>query len=140
MPAWLLVVLIFLATHRLTRLVIADNVPIVKIPRDRAIEWLDPTPEQVQRNPSAKGHWSGTGRALAYLLECPWCMSVYVGGAVVLLTDLFVSVPAPWLVWIAASTVTGFMANFEARQDQAHALAEIEKRRVALAEQRERQR
>jgi hypothetical protein len=137
MPAWLLVTLIFLATHRLTRLAIHDAIPLVKIPRDRAIEWLDPTPEQIQRNPAAKGHWGNTGRALAYLLECPWCMSVYVAAAVVVVTDLAASVPVPWLVWIAASSVTGLMADYSARVDQQHELAEIEKRRATLAERRE---
>lgn len=137
MPAWLLVLLIFLATHRLTRLAIADEVPIVKAPREAAIKFLDPTPQQRSADPTAKGHWGGTGRALAYLLECPWCMSAYTGALVVIGTDLATSVPVPFLVWIAASSTTGLLANFEARQDQAHELAEIEKRRAVAAEQRE---
>ena len=140
MPAWLLVLLVFLTVHRLTRLAIADAVPVVKIPRDAAIRFLDPTPEQVAAKPSLKGHWGTTGRALAYLLECPWCMSAYVGGAVVLVTQHFVSLPAPWLVWIAASTVTGLIADFEARMDLAQERGEIEKRRALAAEQREMQR
>lgn len=137
MPAWLTVLLIFLATHRLTRLAIADEVPIVKVPRDAAIRFLDPTPEQLAANPTLKGHWGGTGKALAYLLECPWCMSAYTGAVVVIGVDLATSLPLPWLVWGAASTVTGLIADYEARQDQAHELAEIEKRRAALAERRE---
>jgi hypothetical protein len=137
MPVWLIVLLVFLATHRLTRLAIADEVPIVKVPRDAAIRFLDPTPDQVATQPGIKGHWGGTGKALAYLLECPWCMSAYTGAAVVIGVDLAASLPLPWLVWIAASTVTGLIANFEARQDQAHELAEIEKRRAVAAEHRE---
>jgi hypothetical protein len=178
MPAWLLVLLIFLATHRLTRLAIADDVPIVKVPRDALIRFLDPTPEMMAAEPGLKGHWNGrspnhgllvvafvqlvlgaavvtyevvagqeglaalagilffvmvaitgivasgaAGRALAYLLECPWCMSAWVGGLVVLGTDLCLSVPAPFLVWIAASTVTGLIGNLEARHDQGYELA-----------------
>lgn len=137
MNAWLTVFLIFLATHRLTRLAVADEVPIVKGPRDALIKFLDPTPQQRNTDPTAKGHWGNTGRALAYLLECPWCMSAYTGAAVVFVTDLFAAVPVPFLVWIAASSVTGLVANFEARQDQRHELAEIEKRRALAAEQRE---
>jgi hypothetical protein len=137
MPAWLLVLLIFLATHRLTRLAVADEVPVVKVPREAAIKFLDPTPEQRAADPTAKGHWGGTGRALAYLLECPWCMSAYTGGLVVLVADVVLSVPAPFLVWIAASTVTGLIGNLEARHDQRYELAEIEKRRALAAEQRE---
>jgi hypothetical protein len=137
MNSWLLVLLIFLATHRLTRLAIADEVPVVKVPRDALIRFLDPTPQMVAAQPSLRGHWGNKGRALAYLLECPWCMSTWTGGAIVFATDLFMSVPAPILVWIAASSVTGLIANLEARQDQAHELAEIEKRRALAAEQRE---
>jgi hypothetical protein len=135
--AWLTVLLIFLATHRLTRLAVADEVPVVKIPRDAMVKFLDPTPQQRAADPSAKGHWGNTGRALAYLLECPWCMSAYTGAAVVFVTDLCTSVPTPFLVWIAASSVTGLLANYEARQDQRHELAEIEKRRAVAAEQGE---
>lgn len=137
MNAWLLTLLIFLATHRLTRLAVKDEVPVVKVPRDAAIRFLDPTPEMVAARPGLMGHWGNIGRALAYLLECPWCMSAYTGGLVVFVTDLFVSVPAPFLVWIAASTITGLIGNVEARHDQAYELAEIEKRRALAAEQRE---
>lgn len=192
MNAWLLVTLIFLATFRLTRLAIKDEVPIVKVPRDALIRFLDPTPEMVAAEPGLKGHWNGrkpnaalfaiaiivlltgavvtwtfladgdngwaaatatgsaliavvlaivgagnTGTTLATLLECPWCMSAWAGGAVVLVTSQIVSVPAPFLVWIAASAVTGLTANAELRHDQKWELAEIEKRRALVAEQRE---
>jgi Protein of unknown function (DUF1360) len=134
---WLLVLLICVATHRLTRLAVADEVPVVKIPRDAAIKFLDPTPQQRAADPAARGHWGSTGRAFAYLLECPWCMSVWVGGFLVWITAFTVGIPWPWLVWPAASTVTGLIANYEARQDQQHELAEVEKRRALAAEQRE---
>lgn len=192
MSPWLLVTLIFLATFRLTRLAIKDEVPIVKVPRDALIRFLDPTPEMIAAEPGLKGHWNGrkpnaalfaiaiivlltgaavtwtfladgdngwaaaiaigsaliavvlaivgagdTGSTLATLLECPWCMSAWVGGAVVLVTSQIVSVPAPFLVWIAASAVTGLTANAELRHDQKWELAEIEKRRALAAEARE---
>jgi hypothetical protein len=190
--AWLTVALIFIATQRLTRLAIKDEVPIVKVPRDAVIRYLDPTPEQIAAKPGLKGHWNGrrpnaglfvmallvllagaavtaalladgspgwaavvvigaalvavvlgiigagdSGSTLAYLLECPWCMSAWVGGVVVLVASQIISVPAPFLVWIAASTVTGLIGNYEVRHDQQHELAEIEKRRALAAEQRE---
>jgi hypothetical protein len=192
MSKWLTVLLIFLATHRLTRLAIKDEVPIVKVPRDALIRFLDPTPEMLEKEPGLKGHWNGrrpnaglfvvaglvllagaavtaafladgspgwaalvvivaalaaimlgiigagdSGSTLAYLLECPWCMSAWVGGAAVLVASQIISVPAPFLVWIAASTVTGLIGNYEVRHDQKHELAEIEKRRAFAAEQRE---
>lgn len=59
MNDWLLILLIFLATFRLTRLAIKDEVPIVKVPRDALIKFLDPTPEQRAADPTARGHWNG---------------------------------------------------------------------------------
>jgi hypothetical protein len=190
--AWLTILLIFTATHRLTRLAIKDEVPIVKVPRDAIIRFLDPTPEQIVAEPGLKGHWNGrqtntglfvmailvliagaavtaalladgsagwaaavvtvtvlaavmlgiigagdSGSTLAYLLECPWCMSAWVGGAVVLVASQIIAVQAPFLVWIAASTVTGLVGNYEVRHDQKQELAEIEKRRALAAELRE---
>lgn len=137
MNGWLLVFLIFVATHRLTRLAIKDEVPIVKVPRDKAIRFLDPTPEMLAEEPGLKGHLGGKGEALAYLLECPWCMSVWVGAVVVWATSQFTSVPVPLLVWLGASTFTGLVADFEHRRDQVYALAEIEQRRALAAEQKE---
>lgn len=192
MPPWLTVLLICVVTFRLTRLAIKDEVPIVKVPRDALIKFLDPTPDQRAADPTARGHWNGktpdaglfaiavvvliaaavvtgvflgdgesgwasitvvgallvaavlgiagagnSGSTLAYLLECPWCMSGWVGGVVVGVTAQIVSVPAPFLVWIAASAVTGLTANYEVRHDQKWELAEIEKRRALAAEQRE---
>ena len=75
--------------------------------------------------------------AIRSYYECPWCMSVYVAAVVVVVTDWCTSVPVPWLVWIAASSVTGLIADVSARVDQRHELAEIEKRRETFAEQRE---
>lgn len=192
MPAWLLILLIFAATSRLTRLAIKDEVPIVKVPRDALIKFLDPTDEMRAADPTARGHWNGrkpnaalfviailtllagagvtwafladgdngwaatsaistaltatvlaiigagdTGSTLATLLECPWCFGAWAGGAVVLVTSQIVSVPVPFLVWIAAAAVTGLLGNYEVRHDQRWELAEIEKRRALAAEQRE---
>lgn len=116
MPTWLLVALVFLATHRLTRLAIADEIPLVKVPRDAAVNWLDPEAA------GARAPWGGFGRSVAYLLGCPWCMSVWVGAWVVGLTAWLVGLPAPWLVWVASSSVTGLVASWESEHEQRHAL------------------
>lgn len=55
-----------LATYRLTRLVISDT--IIDEPRARLLIHLETT-----------GH-----PKLAYLAGCPWCLSIYVGAAVVI--------------------------------------------------------
>jgi hypothetical protein len=112
MPTWLLVALVILATHRLTRLAVADEIPLVKVPRDAAVNWLDP------ETPGKQAPLGGLGRSIAYLLGCPWCMSVWVGGGVVWLTVHYVGLPAPWLVWLAASSVTGWAASAESEHEQ----------------------
>ena len=113
--AWLLTLLVVLAVHRLTRLAIADEIPVVKVPRDRIVDWLDPVAGR-------RGHWGGFGRSVAYLLGCPWCMSVWVGAFVVWGTAWTVGLPVPWLVWAAASSVTGWAASAESEHDQRYAL------------------
>lgn len=105
--------LLIVATHRVTRLVVRDEFPLIKIPRDALANWLDPRDEHGHMaEPSPMGK---LGRSIAYLVECDWCMSVWVGGALVLATDYAVGVPWPWLVWAACSTGTGLIAATEQR-------------------------
>lgn len=112
MPSWLLVALVVLATYRVTRLVVVDEIPLVKIPRDKAVNWLEP--ETVGK----QAPWGEFGRSVAYLLGCPWCMSVWVGGALVWLTVWLHGLPVPWLVWLAASSITGWAAQAESEHEQ----------------------
>lgn len=51
------------------------------------------------------------GSVPAYLATCPWCVGFYVSGLVTLLTDVFVGVPAPFLVWLASAGVVGLYAD-----------------------------
>jgi hypothetical protein len=108
---WLLTILVIVTVHRLTRLAVADEIPLVKVPRDTVVNWLDPIDGR-------RGHWGGLGRSIAYLLGCPWCMSVWVGGVVVWLTVWLHGLPVPWLVWAAASSVTGWAASAESEHEQ----------------------
>lgn len=93
----LLVVLTCLATYRLTRLLTADAFPPVAALRDRI-----------------EGRF-GEDSSVTYLANCPWCVSVYVGAAVVAATDHFATggLTAPVLVWATASAVTGLIATLE---------------------------
>lgn len=95
MPTWLLLLVMFLSTHRLTRLVTRDEFPPSKMLRARVEE-----------------RW-GEGSWQSYLSECDWCASMYVGGVITLVTALTIGVPAPVLVWFAASSVTGLIAQRE---------------------------
>lgn len=90
----LAVVLVCLATYRVTRLLTADAFP----PIAKARLWI-------------ARRW-GDMSWQAYLSECPWCVSVYVGGLVTLGT-LFArddGLVLPALVWPTASAVAGLIA------------------------------
>lgn len=93
--ATLVVVLVCLTTYRVSRFIALDAFPPVAVPRDWVLRKL------------GDDHW------FSYLITCMWCVSVYVSGGLVLVTDHWVSVPLPWLVWPAASAVTGYMAVHE---------------------------
>lgn len=91
--------LLFLATARLTRLITTDR--LTEYPREWVVAW-------------AVGRKEGDS-LLAYLVVCPWCVSVYVGAAG----------GAAWWAWgdtraflavcaaLAASHVTGWLATRE---------------------------
>jgi hypothetical protein len=51
---------------------------------------------------------------LAYYLTCSWCVSIWVGAAVVGTEMLTMrDVPAPILLWLASSGVTGILSSWE---------------------------
>jgi hypothetical protein len=120
MPTWLLYLLIALAVHRLTRIVTRDKFPLIAVPRYHVTNWFDPSDEYRDvyrvKHPDREGpksHWGIFGSSLAYLLECDWCVSVWVSGGLVTGLTYFTSVPMPMLIWLAASTVTGLIATHE---------------------------
>lgn len=92
-------VLMVLAVARVTRLITTDH--IFERPRNALVRWF-----------SERGH-----DQLAYLVFCPWCMSMYVGAAGA----------GAWYAWgetmpfmtvsgaLAASYVTGFLASVTER-------------------------
>lgn len=138
MPAWLLMVLIFLATHRVSRLLTRDEIPLVKVPRDALITFFDPTPQDVAAGRASSRKRSRAEMSIAYLLTCDWCMSTHVGGWIVLATALTIGLPAPLLVWAAASTVTGLIASWEGEHDLRWETMDLElqRRRVEQAARR----
>lgn len=110
MDAVLVVVCIWLATFRLTRLLIKDK--IIEPWRDRAqirfeSAWLAKDPAGRKPDPDK---WLSPG---AYFLTCPWCVSTWVGAAVTGATWPLHRFPVPILVAIAASGVTGLLATVE---------------------------
>lgn len=97
--------LIILATARLTRLVTTDV--LLEGPRSRFLRWRIKRTSVRGRGPVSEG-----GK-LAYLIVCDWCASMYVGAAVA----------GAWWAWgdtmwlmmvyaaLAASYATGFLAS-----------------------------
>jgi hypothetical protein len=89
-----LVVVLGLATYRLTRLVVTDDFPPVRWARNRLTrtrwEWVED------------------------LVTCSWCASGWVAAALVAAVDLAgASVPVPWLVWPASWAVGAWLAHVE---------------------------
>jgi hypothetical protein len=136
----LLIILLFLAVYRGTRLIVKDKIPVIDIPREAFVQRWGAF-EDALRIPDPKRHnWLVRGfryvfagqwpsingltrtnlvmKSLAYLWECPWCTSVWVGAAVVYTSAQYVDLPYPWLVWGAASAVTGLLVNVEEKLDK----------------------
>lgn len=128
---FLLVILICLATFRITRLVTRDKLPLIDLPREAFVQRWGAY-EDVKRVRVADNwrwwryFWAGefesvdgnhqtnlVMKSLAYLWECDWCTSVWVGAGVAYTSTIFVDVPYPFLVWLAASAVTGLIAERE---------------------------
>jgi Protein of unknown function (DUF1360) len=86
MSDWLVVVLLVAATYRLTRLVVVDTFPPIEAMRDRVGE-------------KRPGHW------FTYLVNCPFCVSVWAAAFVVGVLWLSLEwasgpgVPLPILLW-----------------------------------------
>lgn len=90
--AWLLVDA--LAVYRGARLLTRDSIPLFARPRD-----------------AIASRWAG--HAVADLVTCPWCVSVYLGAAAV---TLRLVVPTWWSLVslaLAYSAVAGFLSSRE---------------------------
>lgn len=104
-----------LAVARVTRLVNADR--ITKAPRDavlralwlRAYRRLGPAPSEAEVEAVEKP-------LLVYLIECPWCVSIYVGAGAAGLLAAF-GPGSSGLFWpalaLALSQATGLLAQLE---------------------------
>ena len=115
----ILITLLALATHRVTRFLTRDSLPLIDVPRANFVNrWaVYDAPPEMKGQPV---HPKGTNifmRSVAYLWECDWCMGVWVGGILTLITSQLVNVPLPWLVWPAVSTITGLIAQRESPKE-----------------------
>lgn len=121
MQLWLLIFLIFVATHRVTRLITRDAIPIIAVPREAFVSrWATAADA-----PPESSRLSLTGRktnlvmkSIAYLWECDWCASVWVAAIIVFLAWRWTPLGGQhWLVAVlvglSASSVTGLIAQRE---------------------------
>lgn len=104
MSPWVILVLLSLSSHRVTRVITRDYFPPVRIIR-----------EAIDRKLGAE-HW------LAYLTQCDWCAGIWVASGLTTALALFVALDEheswwPWPVWIlfalAAASITGLVAQHE---------------------------
>lgn len=124
----LLLILLLGGVHRATRIVTRDKLPLICIPREKFVNrWGayedDPTvsweTRRNQRRVSIGGHPTNTlASSLAYLWECDWCMSIWVGAGLTYLTWRW----PDELIWVlaalTASTVTGLVVKLETYADK----------------------
>jgi hypothetical protein len=141
MDIWLLLVVMSLATYRLTRLLVADTFPPVLWLRDRLVGGWRPLtePEQEQGVADARAwedeeepwpvrfpvqqidgvtnryveRWSWSPYWLAELMSCPWCASGWIAAAVTAGTWAAVGLPVPLLVWGAVWAAGALLAAQE---------------------------
>lgn len=140
METWLLLIVMSLATYRLTRLFVADTFPPVLWLRDRIVGgWrpLTTKESETSRLPVLAEGQSATVAGLggvtvidgvtnryvertrwvpywlADLLSCPWCASGWVALVVTAGTWATVGVPVSLLVWPAVWAVGALIASQE---------------------------
>ncbi|MEV4227252.1 DUF1360 domain-containing protein [Streptomyces bobili] len=122
MDTWLLLLVMSLATYRLTRLVVEDVFPPVLWLRDRLAGGWRPLTEaesaELAKDPMSTPapwplqdidgeasryvrRWRWVPQWIADLLSCPWCASGWVALAVTAGTWAAVGLPVPLLVWPA---------------------------------------
>jgi hypothetical protein len=104
MSPWVIIVLLSLATHRITRVITRDWFPPIRKVR----VWID--------HKLGEEHW------LSYLTQCDWCAGTWVAGALTTGLALYIACVMhqswwPWPIWVllgcTASTVTGLIASKE---------------------------
>lgn len=106
MSLTLLLVVLALATFRLTRLVTHDDFPPIYHVR----EWLKRRRPMVTRRPL--GHEPYTDFWwLGELVTCPWCASGYISGGLVAITWALHGLPLPVFCWFAVWAMGAAIAD-----------------------------
>ena len=135
----LLVILLVLAVYRTTRFITRDKFPLMDIPRESFVQRWGVYEGVTRDVPDDKRNflvraflylfgmqWQAIGgkrtnlimKSLAYLWECDWCTSIWIGGVIVYASTQFINVPYPFLFWLASSAATGLLTNIEEKLDK----------------------
>jgi hypothetical protein len=103
-------VIFVLATHRIVRFIIRDCLPLISVPRDRILMHTDPTEEDIQNGIKPKGAFL---RSIGYLLQCEWCMSIWVSAGLLYGLTFFVNMPVYLAIgwWLAASSLASLISE-----------------------------
>ncbi len=122
MDLWLLLIVMSLATYRLTRLTVRDTFPPVLWVRDRlAGGWRPLTEPEMEKGLSGvdvdgvkqtyvrRAKWSPYW--LAELVSCSWCASGWISLAVTAGTWGAVGLPVPLLIWPAVWAAGSLLAS-----------------------------
>lgn len=127
MNEWFLLVLLSLSSYRATRFVVQDDFPPMLWFRDKMVgEWRVATNAEASNVPDGwdVGWTEGTKLVrptrtswvpewLSALLSCPWCASGWLSLGAVGLSEVFLSVPAPVLMWGATWALSSLLASQE---------------------------
>lgn len=101
-------VLFVLAVHRIIRFIIRDCLPLIAVPRDKILAFTDPTAEDIENGVKPKGAFL---RSIGYLLQCEWCMSIWVSGGLVLGVTHVIDMP--WYMaigwWLGGSSLASLI-------------------------------
>ena len=110
--------LVVLATPRATRLWTRDKIPIIAVPREAFVQrWgvYEDDRGEARRTSIGGRKTNVVMSSLAYLWECDWCSSMWIGGLLVYLTYRWPDTMMWVLLTLVASYAAGWSATAEAR-------------------------
>lgn len=115
----ILLILLSLATHRVTRIVTRDTLPLIAEPREAFVSrwgtYADAPDKRISINSKRT---NVVMRSAAYLWECDWCASVWVSALLTFLSWRWTPLGdehtlTAVLTWLAAASVSGLIAQRE---------------------------
>lgn len=103
-------VLFALSVHRVTRFIIRDCMPLISVPRDWILARTDPTQLDLIQGRKPRGTFM---RSIGYLLQCEWCMSIWVSAGLLYALTQFHPMSWPWAAgwWLASSSIAALISE-----------------------------